>query len=599
MYRRQDFFRKRSILVHTIFKTGVNKLAKIQDKKQFLKNVWALTKGYWHSEERNKAFFLLGVIIVLTLAIVYVVVLLNQWFNTFYEALQQYNTEIIFDELIHFSWLAALYIIMMVYSFYLQQMLTINWRRWLTARYLEEWLKNKNYYRLQVFGNDTDNPDQRISEDVRLFVEMTLGFTIGILKAVCTFVSFVVVLYKISGPLDFEVFGQQYHIEGYMVWVALIYSVLGTWLTHVVGKKLVALNFVQQKYEANFRFSMMRMRENAESIAFYSGERRENSIFTKRFNLLIDNFWRIIQKRKQLIWINSGYSQIAIIFPMVVAMPRYLAKEITLGGLMQISNAFGKVQDSLSYFVDMYASIAEWQSVVNRLTGFGLHMKEVEQEVLQPELQRTTKQDVIVCEDLYVNLPNGETLLQDVNISLEQGKNVLIAGVSGSGKSTLLRVIAGIWPYTGGKLALPDSAKSMFIPQKPYLPLGTLKEALLYPGAKECSDDELLKLLEECSIGYLADKLYIEADWAHVLSGGEQQRLAFVRALVYMPEWLFLDEATSALDEETEHRMYNMLKIKMPQTTVISIGHRSTLKEFHALKLFIDKQNKKASLVEL
>lgn len=568
---------------------------RLKEQSRFLRNVWFLTKSYWQSEERLKAFTLLAVIIALTLAVVYVIVLINDWFNVFYEALQNYDTEKIFDELIHFSWLAALYIILMVYSFYLQQVLIINWRRWLTDRYIDEWLRNKTYYRLQVFGADTDNPDQRISEDVRLFVEMTLTFSIGVLKAVCTFVSFVFVLYNISGPLDFTLWGHSFHIEGYMVWVALIYSALGTWVTHVAGKKLVGLNFVQQRYEADFRFSMMRMRENAESIAFYSGEGREGNIFKKRFALLLDNFWKIIQKRKQLIWINSGYSQIAIIFPMVVAMPRYLAHQITLGGLMQVSNAFGKVQESLSYFVDMYASIAEWQSVVNRLTGFGLHMHEVKQEKLQPDLQRELSDGGIAAKQLDITLPDGHVLIDGAEFNLRRGENILIKGPSGSGKSTLLRVLAGIWPYVKGRLAMPEAENTMFIPQKPYLPLGTLREALLYPGGHECSDEELKNVLAKCSIGYLAENLYVEADWAHVLSGGEQQRVAFARALIYKPDWLFLDEATSALDEATEKAMYTLISAEMPQTTVISIGHRSTLNSFHQAGLFLDKNLKKLS----
>ena len=567
-------------------------------QEHFLKDVWALTRSYWHSEEKKKAFFLLGVIVVLTLAVVYVVVLLNEWFNTFYEALQNYNTEIIFNELIHFSWLAALYIILMVYSFYLQQVLTLNWRRWLTKRYLEEWLKGKTYYRLQLFGTDTDNPDQRISEDVRLFVEMTIKFSIGILKAFCTFASFVVVLYRISGPLSFTFAGQQWTINGYLVWVALAYSVLGTWLTHVVGNRLVGLNFVQQRYEADFRFSMMRMRENAESVAFYAGEEREGGVFKKRFTLLLDNFWKIIQKQKQLVWLNSGYSQIAIIFPMVVAMPRYLAKDITLGGLMQIANAFGKVQESLSYFVDMYAAIAEWQAAVTRLTGFGQHMQNVKQAKPQEQLQRAVAPGII-AEDLTVELPNGAPLLRKINFNLPCGRNVLIKGISGSGKSTLLRVLAGIWPFVEGKLAMPEVQDVMFIPQKPYLPLGTLREALLYPGTADKTDDELIALLSACRIPYLADKLAIEADWSHVLSVGEQQRLAFARALIFKPSWLFLDEATSALDEPTERAMYELLAAELPQTGVLSIGHRSTLTAFHQIEMLLDKTKQTLTVSEL
>ena len=566
-------------------------MKKMDESVRFVKNVWALTKSYWQSEEKKKAYLLLLAIIALTLGVVFMLVQLNQWYNIFYSALQNYEKEKIFSELFHFSWLAFIYIILAVYAFYLQQVLIINWRRWLTNEYIDEWLNHKTYYRLQMFGTATDNPDQRISEDVRMFVEYTLRFGIGILKAFTTFASFVVILYNLSGPLQFKLAGMDIHIPGYLVWTALLYSIIGTWLTYKVGNKLVGLNFVQQKYEADFRFAMMRMRENAESVAFYSGEGHEGGVFKKRFSLLLNNFWSSIKKQKQLTWLNSWYSQIAIIFPLVVAMPRYLAKEITLGGLMQISSAFGRVQESLSYFVDMYSSIAEWQAVVERLTGFGLHMQQVKQENAQQDLQRKPgASDAIVATDMDVTLPDESAVLQNVSFTLEPGTNVLIKGVSGSGKSTLLRALAGIWPYVKGTLEIPEESKLMFIPQRPYLPLGTLKESLLYPGTESRTDEELKQLMEDCCIGYLYEKLYLEADWSHVLSVGEQQRLAFVRALIYKPVWLFLDEASSALDEETEAKVYTLLMEEAQQTTLVSVGHRSTLNKYHQKVLYLDKE---------
>ncbi len=567
--------------------------------RQFFKDVWLLTKSYWQSEEKKKACFLLACILALTLGIVYMLVLLNQWNNSFYSALQNYETEKIFDELIHFSWLAAIYIVLAVYSYYLQQMLILNWRRWLTVRFLDIWLKNKTYYNLQMFGKDTDNPDQRISEDVRLFVEMTLSFTIGIIKSLCTFASFVFILYKMSGPLSFTVFGTTLTIQGYLFWAALIYSIIGTYITHLVGRKLVQLNFVQQRYEADFRFSMIRLRENAESVAFYRGEQQEAGVFKNRFKLLLDNFWRLVNKQKQLVWLNSGYSQIAIIFPFVAAMNRYLNREFTLGGLMQVSNAFGYVQSSLSYFIDMYTAIAQWQAVVMRLTYFGNHMQEVAQDADRFHLERFATSKKVSADAMQVNLPDGTPLLEKITFSLNQGENVLIKGISGSGKSTLLRAIAGIWPFVEGKINLPERDQLMFIPQKPYIPLGTLREALLYPGSKPVSDDELRLLLVRCQIGYLQDKLDLTADWSHVLSVGEQQRLAFVRAHIQQPIWLFLDEATSALDEETEAKMYSLLAEFLPMTTVVSVGHRSTLNKYHQKVLRLDKTEKRVYLENL
>ena len=574
-------------------------MAKLQATKEFIKDVWLLTKSYWQSEERKKAFLLLAAIILLTLGIVYMLVLLNQWNNSFYSALQNYETDKLFDELIHFSWLAAIYIILSVYSYVLQQTLILNWRRWMTNRFIDIWLKNRTYYHLQMFGEDTDNPDQRISEDVRLFVEMTLGFAIGVLKAFCTFASFAFVLYKLSGSLEFTFMGREWNIDGYMFWAALVYSVVGTWITHMVGKKLVELNFIQQRYEADFRFSMIRLRENAENIAFYCGEKQECGVFKERFTLLLDNFWRLITKHKQLIWLNSGYSQIAIIFPFVVAMNRYLAKEITLGGLMQVANAFGSVQNSLSYFIDVYASLAQWKAVVLRLTYFGRHMQEVSAETEKFHVERFVASQAVSTEQLQIDLPDGTSLLKNISFTLEPGKNVLIRGVSGSGKSTLLRAVSGIWPFVKGRISLPDTKNLMFIPQRPYLPLGTLRNALLYPGTKEISDEQLLKLMELCQIGYLKDKLDINADWSHVLSIGEQQRLAFVRAHIQQPLWLFLDEATSALDEDTEAKMYAELGRRLAHTTVVSIGHRSTLNKYHQRALTIDRSNQSVNLNEL
>lgn len=567
--------------------------------RQFFRDVWYLTKSYWQSEEKKKAFFLLGCIIALTLGVVYMLVLLNQWNNSFYSALQNYDAKKIFDELIHFSWLAAIYILLAVYSYYLQQTLILNWRRWLTTRFIDIWLQNKTYYNLQMFGKDTDNPDQRISEDVRQFVEMTLSFGIGILKAFCTFASFVVILYNLSGSLSFTFMGKTWTINGYMLWASLLYSVIGTYITHIVGRKLVKINFIQQKYEADFRFSMIRLRESAESVAFYRGEAQEGSVFKQRFKMLLDNFWKLVNKQKQLVFLNSGYSQIAIIFPFVVAMNRYLTKEVTLGGLMQVASAFGRVQDSLSYFVDMYSSIAQWQAVVMRLTCFGHHMHDVCQQAERFHVERFAAADVVEVDNMQINLPDGKPLLENISFTLHPGHNVLIKGVSGSGKSTLLRAISGIWPFVDGKIFLPERDKLMFIPQKSYLPLGTLRAALNYPGNKPIDDTELIYLMDLCQIGYLKDKLDLEADWSHVLSVGEQQRLAFVRAHIQQPQWLFLDEATSALDEDTEANMYSLLQERLQQTTVVSVGHRSTLNKYHELVLRLNKSTRQVTLEKL
>lgn len=556
--------------------------------RAFFGDAWRLTKAYFTSEEKKRAWGLLAAIIALTLGIVYMLVQLNQWYNVFYSALQEYNAKKIYDELLHFSWLAAIYIILSVYAYYLRQKLILHWRKWLTVRFIDEWLNHKTYYNLQLFGADTDNPDQRISEDVKLFVTMTLSLFLDFLKAVTTLLSFVAILYSLSGKLEFDFLGTHWAIDGYLFWSALVYSIAGTWITHVVGKKLVELNYVQQRYEADFRFSMIRMREAAESVAFYNGEEREGLVFKDRFAKLLKNFWKLVNKQKQLIWLGSGYGQIAIIFPFVVAMNRYLNKEFSLGGLMQVNSAFSRVQESLSFFVDAYSTIAEWQSVVMRLALFGRHMNRVVADAKDYHLEMEAG-SVVQAEGLDVALPGGRVLIRDAHFTLNKGTNVLIKGLSGSGKSTLLRAISGIWPYTNGKVIVPPREETMFIPQKPYLPLGSLREVLTYPGAS-AEDDKIRLMMERCCIAYLGDKLDEVADWSHVLSVGEQQRVAFARALLIAPEWLFLDEATSALDEETEVVMYNNLQNYLPDTTVISVGHRSTLAAYHRVTLLIENQ---------
>ncbi len=553
--------------------------------KEFFKDAWVLTKAYFTGDDWKRAWLLFVTVMIMTLGIVYMLVQLNLWYNSFYSALQEYNSEKIYSELWRFTWLAFIYIFLAVAAYYLRQSLIMHWREWLTVRFIDEWLKNKTYYNLQMFGASTDNPDQRISEDVKLFVTMTLSLFVDFIKALTTLLSFIAILYTLSGVLDVNMFGRTWHIHGYLFWASFVYACIGTWLAHVVGKKLVELNYVQQRYEADFRFSMIRMREAAESVAFYRGEDREQGILVSRFKDLLDNFWRLVNRQKWLILFNSVYGQLAIIFPFVVAMSRYLAKEFTLGGLMQVSSAFGRVQDSLSFFVDSYASIAEWQAVTMRLSLFYRHMNNMQDQVAdyKPEFRAD---EVVGVEGLTVSLPGGRVLVHDANFVLQPHSNVLIKGPSGCGKSTLLRAISGIWPYVAGKIILPPQEKIMFIPQKPYLPLGTLKEVLTYPSSR--ADDATIKLMmARCKIEYLSDKLEEMADWSHVLSVGEQQRVAFARALLIAPEWLFLDEATSALDETTEKIMYENLGEYLAATTVVSIGHRSTLMRFHRMGLTI------------
>lgn len=563
--------------------------------REFIVGLFHLITPYWNSEEKKSARLYLAGIITLTIAAVYMTLLLNEWFNSFYSALQNYDSDAVYRGLLRFTGLAFAHIAFAVYSYYLQQRLALRWRKWMTKNYLAKWTGQQMYYRLEMFSQGTaDNPDQRISEDINLFTARTLSFMSGLLRSATTIVCFIFVLWNLSEVLSFSAAGQEFHIYGYLVWTALAYSVLGTWITHKVGHRLVSLNYLQQKLEADFRFSMVRLRETAESVAFYNGAAKEEAFLSNRFMTLLRNTLFIIKKQKQLSWLTNSYAQIAIIFPFVVAVPRYLSQNISLGGLMQIANCFGKVQDAMSYFVDVYASLAEWQSCAERLLSFDKHIAAIEKETEEKSgsLVREETHDRLRLADVTISVPamdeNKRTreIISSASCTIKSGEHVILKGPSGSGKSTLLRTLAGFWPYVKGYISMPAPSEMMFIPQKPYIPMGTSAEAASYP--LETADEEILSpLLVECGLSHLMEKTDTEADWSHILSLGEQQKLAFVRVFLRKPKWVFLDEATSAMDEETEEKMYRLLTA-LPGTTVISIGHRSTLDKWHNRVLRIE-----------
>jgi putative ATP-binding cassette transporter len=489
---------------------------------------------------------------------------------------------------------------MAVYAVYLNQMLQIRWRRWLTDNYLVEWLSDRAYYQLQLSGNPADNPDQRISDDMKFFVDQSLDLSLGFLNAVVTLGSFVGILWGLSGPAEIPVNGTQIVIPGYMVWAALIYAIVGTWLTHKIGKKLIGLNFDQQRYEADFRFSLVRFRENTEGVALYKGERDELRGFRARFGNVVDNWWRIMKRQKILNFFTIGYNQAAIIFPFVVAGNRYFAGTIQLGGLMQISNAFGHVQGSLSWFIGAYNTFATWKATSDRLIGFHYAIEKARKDAQDKSgLDRIeADQSNLALENVAVALPDGTPLVAASSVDLKQGDSWLIRGPSGSGKSTLFRAIAGIWPFSSGRIRLPKAGNILFLPQKPYLPIGTLKEVTSYPAREAGFSDQAVKeALAAVGLPELTGRLDEQQNWSMQLSPGEQQRLAFAHALLQQPAWLFLDEATSSLDEQSEQQLYRTLKEKLPQTTLVSIGHRSTLQAFHTRVLELKGDGSGASVL--
>jgi putative ATP-binding cassette transporter len=553
------------------------------EKRKFLRAFWQLAKPYWLSEERGKGLALLAAVVALTLGIVWINVLLNSWNNEFYNAIQDKKLDDFYRLLGKFTLLAFAYIVVGVYRIYLQQMLQIEWRTWLNERYLGAWLGERAYYRLQLLDKGTDNPDQRIEEDLRLFVEATLSLSLGLLEAVVTLVSFIAILWALSGAL--ELWGVT--IPGYMVWFALAYAVAGTWLTHLIGRPLIGLNYGQQRFQADYRFSLVRLRENAEGVALYRGEQEELANLRARFASVIGNWWAIMKKRKQLGWFTYSYGQLAIIFPFVVAAPRYFSGQIPLGGLMQTASAFGQVQGALSWFIDAYTQFASWKATVDRLTGFSAALERIRVEAGRLDGDREEgATEFLETRGLALALPQGKPLLAPTSLQYKRGEAVLVSGPSGAGKSTLFRALAGIWPYWHGKILLPKGARLLFLPQKPYLPIGALKHAVCYPAdAAARSDAEVGEALRAVGLGHFAQDLSRSENWALLLSGGEQQRLAFARALINKPDWLFLDEATASLPDDAQAALYSLLKARLPGTTVVSVGHRASLAQFHPRKL--------------
>lgn len=550
-----------------------------------LATVWRIAAPYFRSEDRWAGRALLAAVISAELAIVGITVLLNQWNSRFYNALQERNWDTFVTEITYFCVLAAIYTVIAVYQLYLNQWLQIRWRQWMTKHYLGEWLHQANHYRMQLQGDAADNPDQRMTDDVKLFVERTLGIGIGLLSSIVTLASFVVILWGLSNAAPLHLFGRDFAIPGYLVWGALIYAVLGTVLTHLIGWPLVGIDYRQQQYEADFRFNLVRVRENSEQIALLRGDEAERERLLVRFGRVVENWLAIMSRTKKLTAFTASYSQASVIFPFILVAPAYFAGKIQLGGMMQTASAFSSVQGALSFFITIYRQLAEWQAVVNRLDGF--------EAGIAAGRQLTTRNDrihvvqaagdgAIDLKGLSVQLPNGRPLVNADGFSLRKDERTLVTGPSGSGKSTLFRAIAGIWPFGTGSIAIPAKATLMMLPQRPYFPVGSLRGAVEYPGQEgSFTASQISHALEAVGLPRLASQLDEQGHWNRTLSLGEQQRLGLARALLHAPQYLFLDEATASLDEPSEAALYALLREKLPATTLVSIGHRSTLDAFH------------------
>jgi vitamin B12/bleomycin/antimicrobial peptide transport system ATP-binding/permease protein len=558
----------------------------VNNIRSTLATVWRIAAPYFRSEDKFAGRVLLAAVIAIQLSQVGIDVLLNQWQNRFYNALQEKNWDGFVKEIGIFSILATCYVGLSVYQLYLNQWLQIRWRRWLTNHYLGEWLDGPNHYRMQLQGDAADNPDQRITDDVKLFVDQTLNISVGLLSAVVTLASFVVILWGLSAAAPLTISGREFIIPGYLVWGALIYAILGTALTQWIGSPLVNLDFQQQRFEADFRFNLVRVRENSEQIALLRGESAERQRLSERFGRVVQNWYEIMSRTKRLTAFTSSYAQAAVIFPYILVAPAYFfADKIQLGGMMQTGSAFSSVQSALSFFVSAYRTLAEWRAVIARLDGFEAAIAgaaKLPTGAQSINVVSSTGSDKIDLQQLLVRLPSGTPLVSADSFSIRSPERTLVTGPSGAGKSTLFRAIAGIWPFGNGAIAIPSKATLMMLPQRPYFPVGSLKAAIVYPAEGSAYSSDLVgNALTSVGLPQLVSRLEEDAHWNRMLSLGEQQRLGLARALLHAPQYLFLDEATASLDEASEAALYRLLAEKLPATTVVSIGHRSTLEAFH------------------
>jgi len=585
----------------------------------FLRDAWRLARPYYRSEEKWSAWGLLLSVLALRLLLVGMTVILSFWNREFFNSLQDKDFTAFWELLFvyrrtpsgfmpGFCEIAAVYIVVAVYFTYLSQWLQIRWRRWLTVKFLDEWLADRAYYRISLTSDraavGTDNPDQRIAEDIRLFIERGLELGLGLINAVVTLGSFVVILWQLSATAPFTLFGINWGIPGYLVWAALIYSIVGTLIIQWIGRALIGLNFRQQRYEADFRYNLVRVRENAEQIALLEGEPAEKQRLLERFGQLMSNWMLIMSRTKKLTFFTSGFAQVSNVFPFVVGAPAYFAGAVQLGGLMQTASAFGSVQGALSYFVSstVYRVLAEWLAVVDRLAGFQRAVEAARAAAVTPpvvELRPSESGHAIELASVEVTLPAGRPLVDADRIALPKGEYVLFTGPSGSGKSTLFRAIAGIWPFGSGTITVPKDARLMMLPQRPYFPVATLATAIAYPAEPGTySREQIAAALEAVGLPALADRLDEEAHWNRMLSLGEQQRLGVARAILQRPDFLFLDEATASLDEPSEAKLYRLLQERLPGAAIISIGHRSTLAAFHRRRFTLERDGERYHVQE-
>ena len=542
------------------------------------KQFWMFAGGYLSPKRSIKPLLFFVLIVTLTLFSVRLSLVHSTWYNNMYTALQEFNQTVFWEQMILFCFIAGFSVAAALISYYLNQRFSINWIEWLNTELLEKWMDKRAYYKSQYMGNNLDNPDQRIQQDIQSYVKTTLSLSTGVIDAVTSMISYTILLWGLAGPMI--LLGIE--IPRAMVYLVFAYVIFTTLIAFWLGKPLIRLNFANEKLNANYRYSLIRVKEYAESIAFYAGEKVEKSRLYKQFRAVIDNMWDIVFRALKFSGFNLVVSQISVVFPLLIQVGRYFEKQIKLGDLMQTLQVFGKLHSNLSFFRNTYDSFAEYKATLDRLTGFHYSVEAAQK---QSKTDITDHPTDVIFQHLSVKSPMGKILIKDLNLTLTQGNSLLIQGQSGVGKTTLLRTIAGLWSYAEGKIFCPQH-NTLFLSQRPYLPQGNLLTALYYPDTTENVDlAKITRVLEQVQLAHLQDRLEQEQDWSRILSLGEQQRLAFARLLLHKPKVAFLDEASASLDEGMEYAMYRLIREELPNTTIISVGHRSTLVPLHQQQL--------------
>ena len=543
---------------------------------------WRLAWPYLTPRRSWRPLGSLALQLLLTLAAVRMTVLFSYWYKGFYDALQALNSAAFWTMLGIFGVLATVHVARSLVDYYVGQAFEIDWRTWLNTHLTRDWLAGNAYYRGQFLDHPIDNPDQRIELDIASFVTGSRTLALGAVSAVVSLVEFTAILWSLSGPLQLG----SLEVPRAMVLLVYLYVIVATLLAFKVGRPLIGLNFLSEQLTANFRYALVRLRENAENVAFYQGAEVESRTLGARFAAYIANLWALIRRTLKFSGLNLGISQLAVVFPFILQAPRFFSGAIKLGDVMQTSQAFGQVQDALSFFRTSYDTFAQYRATLTRLDGFQDANRQARE---LPGIAIDALPDGLQIDGMTVQRPDGQVLLQDLRLQLTPGQALLIKGPSGSGKTTLLRGLAGLWPYAQGQVRRPVGARALFLSQRPYLPLGDLRTAIAYPATATPADDPRLKeALRQTQLGHLEGALNKAGDWSRILSLGEQQRLAFARVLFNRPAIVFMDEATSATDEGLEHALYSLLRGQLPECMIVSVGHRSTLDAFHDLSVSLD-----------